>query len=150
MYEELLKLLVIYLLTMFKFIAGPTLGYAAGYYYLTTVGITVSGMMSSVLLFTFLGKILHEKIIKRYRPKRKTFTRKTRRFVKIWHTYGEIGVAILTPLLLTPIGGTIMLTSTGTKKKKIIFYMLFSGFFWALIITGLIYYFGDELLQFYS
>jgi hypothetical protein len=147
MYEELLKLLFIYLLTMFKFIAGPSLGYAAGYNYLTTVAITVSGMMSSVLLFTFLGKILRDKIINRYLPKRRTFTRRSRRFVRIWRTYGEIGVAILTPLLLTPIGGTIMLTSTGTKKSKIIFYMLLSGNFWALIIAGLIYHFGDELLQ---
>lgn len=150
MYEEILKLLFIYLLTMFKFIAGPSLGYAAGYNYLTTVAITVAGMMSSVLLFTFLGKLLREKIINRYFSNRKIFSRKSRRFVKIWHTYGEIGVAVLTPLLLTPIGGTIMLTSTGTKKKRIIIYMLLSGGFWALVISAIIYRFGNELLQLYA
>lgn len=150
MYEELLKLLFIYLLTMFKFIAGPSLGYAAGYNYLTTVAITVAGMMSSVLFFTYLGKLLREKILKKYFAKRKIFSKKSRRFVKIWNTYGEIGVAILTPLLLTPIGGTVMLISAGTKKNKIIIYMLISGAFWALVISGLIYYFGDELLQYFK
>ena len=148
MLEELIQLIAIFLLTMFKFIAGPSLGYAAGYSYLATVAITISGMMSSVVLFTFLGRLLREKIIKRYFAKRKVFSKRSRRFVRIWHLYGETGVAILTPILFTPIGGTIMLTSTGTRKKRIMTYMLFSSIFWAFVISGLIYYFGDELLEY--
>lgn len=147
--EEILTFVSILLLTMMKFIAGPTLGYAAGFSYLTTVLVTVSGMMCSVILFTFLGKLLREKVIKKYLTSGKKFTNRSRRFVKIWQKYGEIGVAVLTPVIFTPIGGTLMLASTGTKKGKVIFYMLFSAVFWATVISGLIYLFGDSILKAY-
>ena len=147
--ETIITFFTILLLTMLKFIAGPTLGYAAGYHYLLSVFVTVAGMMCSVLLFTFLGRILREKVIKKYFSSGKTFTKRSRRFVRIWQKYGEIGVAILTPLLLTPIGGTIMLSSTGTKKSKIVLYMLLSAVFWGFIITAIIYLFGDNVLKKY-
>ncbi|MGK7392552.1 MAG: hypothetical protein ACNS60_19510 [Candidatus Cyclobacteriaceae bacterium M2_1C_046] len=130
---------------MLKFIAGPTLGYAAGFSYLTTVLVTVLGMMSSVFLFTMVGKLLREKVVKKYLSPRKKFTKRSRRFVKIWQKYGEIGVAVLTPVIFTPIGGTLMLASAGTKKRKVIIYMLFSSVFWAFVITAFIYLFGDNL-----
>lgn len=147
MEEQLIKLFSIFLFTMFKFIAGPSLGYLAGYSYLATVALTVAGMMSSVFLFTFLGKILREKFLIYFFRRRKIFSRNSRRFVSIWHKYGEIGVAVLTPILFTPIGGTLMLTSTGTRKKRIVIYMLISGTFWAFVISGLIYHFGDTFLH---
>ena len=149
MLEEFLKIITIFLLTMFKFIAGPTLGYAAGLSYLISVWITFSGMMSSVFVFTFLGELLRERFIKRYFAPRRVFTKRSRRFVKVWNKFGVIGVALLTPIILTPIGGTIMLTSTGTKRRKIILYMTISAFFWSFVITALVYLFADTLFKDY-
>ena len=56
MHEVFLTFVGIYLVTMFKFVAGPLLGAAAGYSPWQIIGVSVLGMMSSVTLFTFLGK----------------------------------------------------------------------------------------------
>ncbi|MEM6522557.1 MAG: hypothetical protein AAGF85_18350 [Bacteroidota bacterium] len=147
MEAEIIKGISIFLLTMLKFIAGPTLGYAAGFSFLTTVLITVGGMMASVVLFTYLGTYLREKIINRLFKKKKVFSSRSRRFVTIWKKYGIVGVSFLTPLLLTPIGGTIVLTSFGSPKNSILLTMLVSAIFWSLVFVSLIYAFGTAFLE---
>lgn len=56
MSEYLIKFAGIYFLCLFKFIAGPLLGAAAGYSLIEIILVTVLGMMTSVFLFTFLGE----------------------------------------------------------------------------------------------
>ena len=133
MVEYLLKFLAIYLMTLFKFIAGPVLGYVAGYSLAEIMLVTVLGMMSSVLLFTYLGEWAKKQWGIRIKRKKVVFSRKNRRIVQIWQKFGAAGVAVLTPLLLTPIGGTLVLTSFGVDRKKIISYMFISGLFWSFI-----------------
>src|SRR5690606_13994646 len=94
----------IYLMTLFKFIAGPVLGSLAGYSLWEIMLVTVSGMMSSVFIFTYLGGWMKRHWDLRFRQKSATFTKKNRRIVKVWQKSGAAGVAFLTPLLLTPIG----------------------------------------------
>ena len=147
MEAEILKGISIFLLTMLKFIAGPTLGYAAGFGFLTTVLITVGGMMASVILFTYLGSFLRNKILRKFFKRKKVFSPKTRRFVTIWKRYGVAGVAFLTPLVLTPIGGTIVLTSFGSPRRSIMIYMLISAIFWSFVFVSLIYAFGTAFLD---
>ena len=146
MEEEVLKALSILLLTMLKFIAGPTLGYAAGFSLYLTIIITVVGMMSSVLLFTFVGDYLRHVVFGKFFKGKKKFTKSNRRFVTIWKKYGLIGVCALTPLLLTPIGGTILLTTVGTPNRQIILYMLVSAVFWAVVLTSLVYFLGTSFI----
>ncbi len=146
MIEELITFFSILLLTMFKFIAGPLGGYAAGFPLLKTIIVTVLGVMSSVTLFTYLGTYLRERVLNKIFRNSKTFTKRNRRFVTIWKKYGVIGVAVLTPILLTPIGGTLLLTSFRTPKGQIIFCMLISTVFWAVLISSTIYLVGDEVL----
>lgn len=125
----------IYLLSMVKFIAGPVLGTAAGYTPLQMMGITVLGMMSSVTIFTFLGTPIKKYFIDKLAGPRKVFTKKSRRVVRVWNSYGELGIAFLTPLLLTPIGGTLILVAFGSKKQKIFLYMLGSAILWGAILS---------------
>lgn len=150
MEELVLKALTIVLLTMLKFIFGPTLGYAGGFSLFSTILITVTGMMSSVLLFTFLGKLLREKVLVRLFRNRKKFTKRNRRFVTIWKKYGLPGVAFLTPLLLTPIGGTILLASFGSSKREIIVSMFLSAVFWSTVFSVLIYTFGPGIISVFT
>ncbi len=147
MEADIIKGISILLLTMLKFIAGPTLGYAAGFSFIATVLITIGGMMSSVLLFTYLGTLLRQKVLRRFFKRRKLFTKRNRRFVKIWKRYGVVGISFLTPLILTPIGGTILLTSVGSPKNKIVWTMLVSSIFWSLFFTAVIYSFGTAFLE---
>lgn len=146
MWEEVLKAFSIYLLCTLKVIFGPTLGYAAGLNLVTTVITTVAGMMTSVIVFTYFGEWLRMKILKRWIGTRKNFTPGRRRIVGIWKKYGLVGIAILTPLGLTPIGGTLLAVSFGAPKEKIIFYMFISASIFALVFSFVIYIFGNAVL----
>lgn len=133
MNEYLITFAGIYFLCLFKFIAGPLLGAAAGYGLLEIVIVTVSGMMTSVILFTFLGEWFKTNWTIIIKKKQKRFSKRTRNTIKIWKKFGIWGIAFLTPLILTPIGGTVVLTSFGIAKRKILFTMLVSAFFWAFV-----------------
>lgn len=149
MNEELLKIIPIFFLTMLKVFFGPTLGYAAKLHIVTTILVTISGMMASVVLFTFFGTWLREKILHRFQKKnQKKFTPSKRKIVSLWKKYGLVGVAVLTPLLLTPIGGTIVAVSFGSPKHKILLYMLISATVFAIGMSYAIYEFGDYVMPF--
>ena len=135
MSESLITFFGIYFLCLFKFIAGPVLASAAGYGFWETILVTVSGMMSSVLIFTFLGKTLKKKLQHRFKKKKTIFSKRSPSIVSLWKKYGEIGIAFATPLFLTPIGGTLILVSFGSKKRKIFFHMFWSAIFWAVVFS---------------
>jgi hypothetical protein len=73
--------------------------------------------------------------------KRKLFTRRNRRIVKIWKRYGLFGIAAITPIILSIPIGTLVANSLESDKKKILIYMLFSTFFWAVSITSMLEFF---------
>lgn len=133
MNESLITFFGIYCLSMFKFIAGPVLGSAAGYSIWKIIVVTVSGMMTSVFVFTLLGSQFKKILALRIKKKSPIFTKKNRSIVRIWSKYGEVGIAFFSPLFLTPIGGTLILVAFGTKKRKIYFHMLWSAILWSVV-----------------
>ncbi|HSF55017.1 MAG TPA: hypothetical protein VLA71_14780 [Algoriphagus sp.] len=133
MNESLITFFGIYFLSMLKFIAGPVLGSAAGYSIWKIILVTVSGMMTSVFIFTLLGSQFRKILALRIKKKSPVFTKKNRSIVRLWAKYGEVGIAFFSPLFLTPIGGTLILVSFGTKKRKIYFHMLWSALFWSVV-----------------
>src|SRR5688572_11311722 len=147
MWEEILKTItLVYFPSMFKFILGPIAGYSSGLNLISTVLGTVAGTMTIVLLFTFFGDFMRKRLLSRLFTNRKKFSERNRNFITIWKKYGIAGVAALTPLVLTPIGGTLLAISFGTPRDKLILYMFISASVWALIFTGTIYFFGNEVL----
>lgn len=145
MWEEILKVIPVYFSSMFKFILGPISGYAAGLTLLTTILATVAGMMTIVLLFSFFGDFMRRQVA-RIRTKRPVFSKRTRKVVVMWQKYGLLGVAILTPAILSPIGGCLLAISFGTPKEKLIFYMFVSASLWSVLFSSVIYFFGNEVL----
>jgi membrane protein DedA with SNARE-associated domain len=143
MSESLITFFGIYFLSLFKFIAGPLLGSAAGYSLFEIILVTVSGMMTSVAVFSIIGTRFKRNLALRFKRKSPVFSKKSRRIVRLWTKYGEVGIAFMTPLFLTPIGGTLILVSFGTKKRKIYFHMLWSALFWSIFFGLTI----DQLLQ---
>lgn len=144
------KFLAIWFASLFKFIAGPVLGAAADYSLLEIVTVTVTGMMTSVLLVTFLGDWF--KSHWNFKLSAKKFSKKNRAIVKTWKKFGPIGIASITPLLLTPIGGTIILTAFNVTKRKIFMYMLASALIWSVVMGASIHWllsipFFDFLLR---
>lgn len=149
MWQEILKALPVYFSSMLKFIFGPTSGYLSKLNMWTTIMATVAGMMTVVVAFTYFGEWLRHKIIKRFFSNKRKFTKRSRRFVKIWRSYGMLGVAFLTPLLFTPIGGSLLAVSFGGDKLRLIFYMFLSATFWAIVLSVLVYFFGGQLFPDY-
>ena len=146
MWEEILKAIPVFMFSTLKFIFGPTMGYAVKLHLFTTIITTVLGMMTSVIAFTYFGDWIRKEILNRFFKRRKKFSRSNRKFVGIWKKYGVVGVAALTPLFLTPIGGTIIAVSLGAPKEKIIVSMFISSALWAIVFSFLIYLFGNSVL----
>jgi membrane protein YqaA with SNARE-associated domain len=145
MWEEILKAIPIYLASMLKVVFGPTLSYASGLHYTTSILVTFGGMMTSVLIITFFGDVLKKGKLKAWFERREQKAQNSK-----WKKYGLVGLAILTPLLLTPIGGTILSVAGGYPRHRIIIYMLVSAMTFALASTALIYYFGDAMEKFFE
>jgi membrane protein DedA with SNARE-associated domain len=148
MWEEILRAIPVYLSSMLKFILGPVGGYLAGLTLTTTILTTVAGMMTVVVAFTFFGDWLRDKIFHRF-FKNSHPSDRFKRFSNIWKKYGIVGVAILTPLLLTPIGGTLLAISLGTPKDKLIFYMFISAAVWSVTFSAAVYFFGNEIVSYF-
>ena len=135
MLEEILKYLGIYLLACLKSIFPPLLGPAAGMSPLVIILITLAGLMTSVVLFTFLGEKIKTQVLPIFIKKPKKFSPKSRRMVTIWRKYGIIGVCFLTPLILSPPGGAFLVSAVGAPRKQVFLYMLLFGIFWSVIWT---------------
>jgi uncharacterized membrane protein len=94
-----------------------------------------------VVVFTYFGQYLKQRFFKT----KKVFTPANRRKVTLWRRYGIIGVAMFTPLLLTPIGGTLVANAFGEKKEKIFFWMSIFASVWGILVTLMVYEAGDLL-----
>ncbi len=140
MAELILKFLEVSALCMFKFFFGPFLGAKYGLPILVTFLASLLGMNASVLLFSFFGlKIKRFIITTFYKKKRKIFTPQNRRIVGIWQKYGLMGIAFLTPPLLTPPVGTLIASGFGEPRQRIVLFMLISSFCWGALICFIAY-----------
>lgn len=143
MFEEILNYGAVYLGSMFKFVLGPVYGAAAELSFLETFIFSFLGMMTTVTIVTLLGDSIREKLVALFKRERKLFTPRNRKIVRIWSKYGVVGVAFLTPLLLSPIGGALIANSFGGSKRRILSYMAISACFWGIAYTVVIQLFGN-------
>ncbi len=122
---------------MFKFVGGPAFGAA---YELNMWGIvimTVLGMMTTVVVISTFGVRLRQWFEKKNKYRKKLFTSRNRRIVRIWRGYGEFGVSFFTPVLFSPIVGTLLIMALGGRPKKVYLFMFISALFWAITLTTL-------------
>ena len=68
---------------------------------------------------------------------RKLFTPHNRRIVRIWQKYGLIGIAFITPVILSIPLGTVIASSLVQNRKKVMLYMFFSVLFWSVLMTSM-------------
>lgn len=127
-------------LSMFKSILGPPSARLLGLSFTESVLLSTAGMMLTIFLFTsFFGKRVRRWFIDTFFKNKKVFTPRTRKMVRIWQSYGIVGVAFLTPVLLSPIGGGLLINTFGGKKSKIYLFMLLSGLLWSSLYSYLVY-----------
>jgi membrane protein DedA with SNARE-associated domain len=146
MLEEILKAIPVVLASAIKFILGPLEGYALRLHPVTTALSTILGMMISVTAFTYFGDWLKRRVFKNFFDKPSNPSESRRKFMVLLRKYGLGGIAFFTPLILTPIGGTLLAVGTGKPKEKILLFMLISATAWSALFTFAIYAFGKAVL----
>jgi uncharacterized membrane protein len=132
---DLEKYVSVVLPSMLKFLLGPLAGIALHLTWWETMLCTIVGMMIAVVVFTYLGKAIQDWIGKYRKKPPRHFTKNSRRAVRVFQRFGIIGIACLTPLIFTPIGGTIIATSFKIAPAKIITWMAIFALFWGLVLT---------------
>lgn len=146
MIEKITLYFSIFISSTVKFIAGPTIGVAAGVSVTETAIFTAAGMMFTVTLFTFFGPQMRSLMARFRKKKKRLFTRRTRRFVFIWQKYGIPGTAFLTPLILTPVGGAILVNAFKGPRSRIFLFMTVSAVFWGFTLTLALKYLKDLII----
>lgn len=128
------KYLTIYVLSSLKFVFGPAFGIANDLSIPAIIACTSLGMMTTIYLFTFFGDAIRN-FTQRFRKDQRVFTKKSRRFVTLWRKFGLKGMCLLTPLVLTPPGGGLLVNILGSKRKLILKWMWISAISWSIIVT---------------
>ena len=131
------KCLSVVFSSMLKFIFGPLFGFAYDFPVWLTALLTSIGMMISVILVSYLGDGVRLALLSKLKKRKKyrVFSKRKRKIVRVWQKFGMLGVAFLTPAILTPIGGTLIALSFGVKKAKIILFMALSAIFWSPLVS---------------
>jgi len=133
---DVLKILGLVLFSGIKFFLAPTTTVVAGYGFWETILITISGGIIGFLVFYRFGKLLSQWFQKKFkRKKNKVFSRKNRFIVKIKSSYGRIGIAILTPCLISIPLGAILSASYFSDKKGTVVLNIASVVFWSFVLT---------------
>jgi uncharacterized membrane protein len=122
-----------------KFVAGPLTGFGLGLSMIETILCTWVGMMSTVMIMLTMGRFLVQQISRLRVQKPKLFSGRARYAVRVWQSFGIKGIAVMTPLLFTPIGGSLLALSFKVPTPRVLVFMAISGFFWAVVFTVMFY-----------
>jgi uncharacterized membrane protein len=122
-----------------KFVAGPLAGFGLGLSMVETIVCTWVGMMTTVTVMLTIGRFLVQQISRLRVQKPKLFSGRARYAVRVWQRFGIIGIAVMTPLLFTPIGGSLLALSFKVPTARVLFFMAVSGIFWAIVFTVMMY-----------
>jgi hypothetical protein len=127
------------LATALKYIAGPITGFSLGLTWYETLVSSWLGFMLTVIIIVSIGKFLVAWIASFRKTKPLVFSKRARYAVGIWQKFGIKGIAALTPLIFTPIGGSLLSLSFKVPLPRILFFMAISGLIWSAAYTLIIY-----------
>jgi len=155
----LLQILLTILFSSFKFAATfPLVIIQFEFSFVETILWTNVGGIAGIYFFAFLsGKLLswwkrafrrsNRKILTDEQQVKKIFTRRNRRIVRIKQKYGLMGIALITPFLLSiPVGVFLVVRYYRTSKTKFL-YLISANVIWSVIYTGFYMFWEDLLLK---
>ena len=143
--EEFLKIFGLILFSSVKFLFAPSTVYIAGYSFIETLAITMSGGLSGILVFFYFGELIKYLIskIKIRKKTKKTFTKTSRQIVRIKEKYGLIGLVILTPSFLSIPLGSILAAKYFDHDKRTLPWLITSMIIWSFLLTSITALFGQ-------
>ena len=139
MMTELIKIIGLMGLSSVKFFFAPSTTLIAGYSFLETLAITISGGIIGIIVFFYFGEFM-KALYAKMRPnksEKKKFSKTSRRIVTIKGKYGLIGLAILTPIMISIPIGSLIAARYFDHDKKTIPYLLISVIGWSIILTSI-------------
>ncbi|MES2688856.1 MAG: hypothetical protein V4658_00545 [Bacteroidota bacterium] len=144
MKELLLKYVAVALTSSVKYIFGISAALIAGLNFVETLACTVIGGMLGVFVYLYLWEgimLIYHKIRPPKPPQFKPIGKHRRRILKIILRYEVVGIAVLTPILLSVPIGTILAASIEKNKWRIKLYMLMSFTAYSIVV-----YFFSEMV----
>lgn len=107
-----------------------------------TLFYTNIGGIIGVIFFSYVWRILlnvwkkfKPKTVKPQKKKKKIFSRRNRRFVKIKTRYGLPGIVILSPVILSIPVGTLLAIKYYGRKKTTMAWLVVGQIVWSVIYT---------------
>ena len=107
------------------------------------------GGILGVFLFTIAGEQIRKWLKARRmrkmkdKPAKPIKIKKARKILRIWNKYGLLGVAILTPPVISPPIGSIISVAFRASRSRILIYMAISVIVW----SGLFAILGEQILE---
>lgn len=153
MSANLWKIILVFLTSTVKFgLGGVPAAVVADFDFFKAMTVTISGGIAGTFFFTYLSDwLLHfiQKIRARSgkQANRKKFTRMNRLIVKVKRNFGLLGLAILTPSVLSIPLGCFLAARYYSNKQQIILYMSISVVIWAIVLYFFWQYFHDLIFK---
>lgn len=148
MLTYLIKVITVVLWSAFKFVFGFVTALGLGFSFIETLIYNIGGGMLGVIVYLYLWDFIIFAVRKVFpkKPKHGIKISKSRRaLVKFIQKYEILGIAILTPILLSVPVGTLLAATFEDNKWKIKRYMFFSFLGWFLLLYGIYAMFGIRL-----
>jgi hypothetical protein len=119
------------------FILENKLTFWEGFFFGVTSGVfgIFTFMFLSTIILHFWQWIKGQLGIKRVKPK-KVFSKRARMMVRIKTKYGLVGIALLSPLIISLPVGVFLAMRYFKNKKKVFVYMLGGVIIWSLIYAS--------------
>jgi len=146
----LLKILEIGLIASIKFLLAPFEAERSGFNFQNSFLITTTGGITGIVAFTFIGhgisygwkkfKGFFKGRNETLKKEKKKFTTSNKLIVRIKMRYGLIGLAIITPAIISIPVGTIVINHFYRRKFRNITFLIISLLAWSLFLNGLAQY----------
>ena len=154
--NEIWEILSVFVLSAIKFgFVGVPAAVFAKFSFFKAVVVTTSGGITGAFVFTYLShwvltvyfktkqKVLSNKPVKA----KKKFTVTNRIIVLVKQKFGLVGIAVITPLILSFPLGSFVAARYYHNIQKIVLYMTVSTFIWSILLYFFYNYFYQKIFS---
>lgn len=143
-----LKIIFLMCLAGTKYLFAVASLYMTSWHWAVDYLIATAGGFSGVFVFTILAEKLSA-YLSRFERFRYKFKSK-RRFIKLRKGYGLMGIALLSPVMLSIPLGCLLSVAFENQKQKIIIYQCISILLWGFLFFGLKGLFNINLAEYFG
>lgn len=128
------EVIVVFLTSTIKFLPAPFAAAGLGMSYWQAFLLVGIGGTLGVTLFFLLSKTIFGRKQKKPSTKKK-FTKLNRWIIKVKHRFGLVGIALITPPLISIPVGTIIAVKFYRHRKDVLPMLWLAVWFWNVILT---------------